>query len=91
MLSNLFIFENESKLERNKRKEMCICVYVISVSYINNSCNNQASGNIDIEDVDSTNACYGGTTTLFKCVNCFGNKCGGFLFHWTTCFVDYAS
>ncbi|KAG4982831.1 hypothetical protein JHK82_027681 [Glycine max] len=48
---------------------MCICVYVISVSYINNSCNNQASGNIDIEDVDSTNACYGGTTTLFKCVN----------------------
>ncbi|KAH1137699.1 hypothetical protein GYH30_027619 [Glycine max] len=21
------------------------------------------------QDVDSTNACYGGTTTLFKCVN----------------------
>ncbi|XLU49480.1 hypothetical protein S245_044294, partial [Arachis hypogaea] len=26
-------------------------------------------GNIDIKGVDSTNACYGGTTTLFNCMN----------------------
>ncbi|KAH1233768.1 Hydroxymethylglutaryl-CoA synthase [Glycine max] len=29
----------------------------------------EASGNIDIEGVDSTNACYGGTAALFNCVN----------------------
>ncbi|GMP37308.1 hypothetical protein CsSME_00009048 [Camellia sinensis var. sinensis] len=27
------------------------------------------TGNIDIEGVDSTNACYGGTAALFNCVN----------------------
>jgi hydroxymethylglutaryl-CoA synthase len=32
-------------------------------------CNNQDSGNTDIEGVDSTNACYGGTAALFNCVN----------------------
>lgn len=32
-------------------------------------CNNQDSGNSDIEGVDSTNACYGGTAALFNCVN----------------------
>ncbi|KAL4316082.1 hypothetical protein AHAS_Ahas15G0249500 [Arachis hypogaea] len=31
--------------------------------------NNQKSGNIDIEGIDSTNACYGGTTAIFNCVN----------------------
>ena len=40
----------------------------MSASYINSS-NNQASGNTDIEGVDSTNACYGGTAALFNCVN----------------------
>ncbi|KOM54928.1 hypothetical protein LR48_Vigan10g082000 [Vigna angularis] len=29
----------------------------------------EASGNTDIEGVDSTNACYGGTAALFNCVN----------------------
>ena len=29
----------------------------------------QESGNTDIEGVDSTNACYGGTAALFNCVN----------------------
>lgn len=57
------------KLRRNKRKEICICAYVMSASNIINSCNNQASGNTDIEGVDSTNACYGGTAALFNCVN----------------------
>jgi len=41
---------------------------MVSASYIY-SCNNQASGNTDIEGVDSTNACYGGTAALFNCVN----------------------
>lgn len=31
--------------------------------------NEQKSGNTDIEGVDSTNACYGGTAALFNCVN----------------------
>ncbi|KAL0295923.1 UNVERIFIED_CONTAM: Hydroxymethylglutaryl-CoA synthase [Sesamum radiatum] len=31
--------------------------------------NNQKHGNTDIEGVDSTNACYGGTAALFNCVN----------------------
>ena len=54
--------------ERSKRKEISICANVIPASYIN-SCNNQESGNTDIEGVDSTNACYGGTAALFNCVN----------------------
>lgn len=29
----------------------------------------QECGNTDIEGVDSTNACYGGTAALFNCVN----------------------
>ena len=29
----------------------------------------QESGNTDIEGVDSSNACYGGTAALFNCVN----------------------
>lgn len=29
----------------------------------------QKCGNSDIEGVDSTNACYGGTAALFNCVN----------------------
>ncbi|KAI6707272.1 hypothetical protein NL676_010234 [Syzygium grande] len=29
----------------------------------------EASGNTDVEGVDSTNACYGGTAALFNCVN----------------------
>lgn len=29
----------------------------------------QEHGNTDIEGVDSTNACYGGTAALFNCVN----------------------
>ena len=29
----------------------------------------QKHGNTDIEGVDSTNACYGGTAALFNCVN----------------------
>ncbi|THG00135.1 hypothetical protein TEA_015199 [Camellia sinensis var. sinensis] len=29
----------------------------------------QETGNTDIEGVDSTNACYGGTAALFNCVN----------------------
>ncbi|KAI9078238.1 hypothetical protein K1719_039852 [Acacia pycnantha] len=29
----------------------------------------EVSGNTDIEGVDSTNACYGGTAALFNCVN----------------------
>ncbi|KAI4367920.1 hypothetical protein MLD38_016544 [Melastoma candidum] len=29
----------------------------------------ETSGNTDIEGVDSTNACYGGTAALFNCVN----------------------
>lgn len=29
----------------------------------------QKQGNTDIEGVDSTNACYGGTAALFNCVN----------------------
>lgn len=34
------------------------------------SCENkQKFGNTDIEGVDSTNACYGGTAALFNCVN----------------------
>jgi 3-hydroxy-3-methylglutaryl CoA synthase len=33
------------------------------------SCHKQESGNTDIEGVDSTNACYGGTAALFNCVN----------------------
>lgn len=49
-------------------KEISICADVIPASYIN-SCNNQESGNTDIEGVDSTNACYGGTAALFNCVN----------------------
>lgn len=31
--------------------------------------NKQDCGNTDIEGVDSTNACYGGTAALFNCVN----------------------
>ncbi|MBA0657089.1 hypothetical protein Goklo_009399 [Gossypium klotzschianum] len=31
--------------------------------------NKQKCGNTDIEGVDSTNACYGGTAALFNCVN----------------------
>ena len=31
--------------------------------------NKQESGNTDIEGVDSTNACYGGTAALFNCIN----------------------
>lgn len=31
--------------------------------------NKQTCGNTDIEGVDSTNACYGGTAALFNCVN----------------------
>lgn len=31
--------------------------------------NIQECGNTDIEGVDSTNACYGGTAALFNCVN----------------------
>ena len=31
--------------------------------------NKQEHGNTDIEGVDSTNACYGGTAALFNCVN----------------------
>jgi len=31
--------------------------------------NDQKHGNTDIEGVDSTNACYGGTAALFNCVN----------------------
>lgn len=31
--------------------------------------NMQKHGNTDIEGVDSTNACYGGTAALFNCVN----------------------
>lgn len=31
--------------------------------------NKQKYGNTDIEGVDSTNACYGGTAALFNCVN----------------------
>lgn len=31
--------------------------------------NMQKAGNTDIEGVDSTNACYGGTAALFNCVN----------------------
>lgn len=31
--------------------------------------NKQGYGNTDIEGVDSTNACYGGTAALFNCVN----------------------
>lgn len=31
--------------------------------------NEQAHDNTDIEGVDSTNACYGGTAALFNCVN----------------------
>ena len=30
--------------------------------------NKQEHGNTDIEGVDSTNACYGGTAALFNCV-----------------------
>ncbi|KAJ0041862.1 hypothetical protein Pint_17352 [Pistacia integerrima] len=33
------------------------------------TCKSQESGNTDIEGVDSTNACYGGTAALFNCVN----------------------
>ena len=29
----------------------------------------QKHGNTDIEGVDSTNACYGGTAALLNCVN----------------------
>jgi hydroxymethylglutaryl-CoA synthase len=29
----------------------------------------QECGNTDIEGVDSSNACYGGTAALFNCVN----------------------
>lgn len=29
----------------------------------------EQSGNSDVEGVDSTNACYGGTAALFNCVN----------------------
>jgi hydroxymethylglutaryl-CoA synthase len=28
----------------------------------------EASGNSDVEGVDSTNACYGGTAAMFNCV-----------------------
>lgn len=31
--------------------------------------NEQKHGNTDIEGVDSSNACYGGTAALFNCVN----------------------
>lgn len=34
-----------------------------------NSHKEQKYGNTDIEGVDSTNACYGGTAALFNCVN----------------------
>ena len=29
----------------------------------------EESGNSDVEGVDSTNACYGGTAALFNCIN----------------------
>ncbi|GKF00308.1 protein stabilized1, partial [Tanacetum coccineum] len=32
-------------------------------------CTKQNARNTDIEGVNSTNACYGGTATLFNCVN----------------------
>jgi len=31
--------------------------------------NEQKCGNTDVEGVDSTNACYGGTAALLNCVN----------------------
>lgn len=34
----------------------------------------QESGNTDIEGVDSSNACYGGTAALFNCVNWVESK-----------------
>lgn len=36
--------------------------------------NMQEHGNTDIEGVDSTNACYGGTAALFNCVNWVESK-----------------
>ncbi|PHU07338.1 hypothetical protein BC332_23827 [Capsicum chinense] len=37
--------------------------------YFPPTCLKQKHGNTDIEGVDSTNACYGGTAALFNCVN----------------------
>ncbi|XP_042461239.1 hydroxymethylglutaryl-CoA synthase, cytoplasmic-like isoform X4 [Zingiber officinale] len=41
-----------------------------AISALDNRLNEeQEYGNTDVEGVDSTNACYGGTVALFNCVN----------------------
>ncbi|KAH9678058.1 Hydroxymethylglutaryl-CoA synthase [Citrus sinensis] len=43
--------------------------FPVSYAPYTNSHKEQKYGNTDIEGVDSTNACYGGTAALFNCVN----------------------
>lgn len=45
------------------------CLLFIDFNWLLFTWNQQKSGNTDIEGVDSTNACYGGTAALFNCVN----------------------
>lgn len=47
------------------------CILLMSSEFWNL----QKSGNTDIEGVDSTNACYGGTAALFNCVNWVESNC----------------
>lgn len=44
-------------------------IFVICFTHVLFMGNKQECGNTDIEGVDSTNACYGGTAALFNCVN----------------------
>ena len=46
---------------------MIKCLFFTQYSFL--MLNKQKCGNTDIEGVDSTNACYGGTAALFNCVN----------------------